>query len=149
MSNPYEVLQLNPSATEAEIIEQAGKLRQRSTDEETLTAIRQAVQQLTGSHEEREIHALLSHPEPMYRWPAIERLMNAHRRPPTSTSEEQHTGPSLDMDEILTLVKQLLAEEMRLLPINYIQPRIDELPEEIDQQTIHALCRALLYDPQT
>ena len=41
--NPYEVLRLDPSATEEEIVRQAGKLRQRSTPEE-LAAIRQATQ---------------------------------------------------------------------------------------------------------
>lgn len=149
MSNPYEVLQLDPSATEAEIIEQAGKLRQRSTEEKTLTAVRQAVQQLTASSEQREVLALLSHPQPMYRWPAMERLLNANRRVPSSTSDEEKTSPPLDMDLIAKMLRALLAEELRPTALNYVQPRIDELPQEIDQQTINALCQALLYDTQT
>ena len=31
--NPYEVLRLDPAATDEEIVRQAGRLRQRSTDE--------------------------------------------------------------------------------------------------------------------
>ena len=38
-ANPFEVLALDPMATEEQVVEQAGRLRQRSTDEDTLTAV--------------------------------------------------------------------------------------------------------------
>ena len=47
-ANPFEILRLDPSASEEEIVRQAGRLRQRATDGPALNAIRQAVQALTA-----------------------------------------------------------------------------------------------------
>ena len=44
--NPFEVLHLDPSSSEEEIVKQAARLRQRAADEAELTAVRQAVQAL-------------------------------------------------------------------------------------------------------
>src|SRR5918912_670354 len=52
-NNPFEVLRLDPSASEEEVVRQAGRLRQRVTDERSLNAVRQAVQELAGSAERR------------------------------------------------------------------------------------------------
>ncbi len=83
-ANPFEVLRLDPSASEEEIVRHAGRLRQRVTDEETLSSIRQAVQALTAQPEERRRLALLTHPRPEYAHPALDRLAAAFRRPPAA-----------------------------------------------------------------
>jgi len=62
--NPFEALRMDPSASEEEIVKQAARLRQRAADEAELTAVRQAVQALTGRAEDRLLHALLTHPRP-------------------------------------------------------------------------------------
>lgn len=87
MKNPFEVLRLDPSASDEEVVRQGGRLRQRAADEETLAAIRQAVQALTANAEDRQLHSLLTHPRPCYRWPALERFAAAFRRPPVSDAE--------------------------------------------------------------
>ena len=51
--NPFEALRLDPSASEEEAVKQAARLRQRAADEAELTAVRQAVQALTGRPEDR------------------------------------------------------------------------------------------------
>ena len=83
-ANPFEVLRLDPSATDEEAVRQAGRLRQRAADEAEIAALRQAVQTLTGHPEERRLHQLLTHPGPCYRWPGVERLAGAFRRPPAA-----------------------------------------------------------------
>ena len=90
--NPFEVLRLDPSATEEEIVRRAGQLRQRAGAEELL-ALRQAVQALTGRPEERELHALLSPPRPCYSWPALERLA-------AITSACSASGPMLNLSRL-------------------------------------------------
>ncbi len=81
-ANPFEALRLDPSATEEEIVRQAGRLRQRATDEATHNAIRQAVQALTGRAEDCLLFALLTHAAPRHHWPALERFAAAFRRAP-------------------------------------------------------------------
>jgi hypothetical protein len=85
--NPFEVLRLDPAATDEEAVRQAGRLRQRAADEAEVAALRQAVQTLTGRPDERRLHQLLTHPGPCYRWPALDRLVAAFRRPPAPTEE--------------------------------------------------------------
>lgn len=143
--NPFEVLRLDPSATEEEIVRQAGRLRQRATDEATLAAIRQATQALTGRLEERLLHALLTHPKPCYNQPALDRFAAAFRRPlpiPVNTTP----CPPLDMQEFAQLLEALLIEELEFIP-----PPFEALPatddaEEIDRQSAEALWQSLLYD---
>ena len=80
LQNPFEVLHLDPTASIEEVVAQAGRLRQRAAGEAELTAIRQAVQLLTGSNEERFVQAMLTHPRPCYSWPALERFRATFRR---------------------------------------------------------------------
>jgi hypothetical protein len=143
--NPYEVLRLDPSATEEEIVRQAGRLRQRATDEATLGAIRQATQALTGRPEERLLHALLTHPKPCYTQPAVEGFAAAFRRPPQIPVNTTPCPPP-DMREFALLLEALLIDELEFTP-----PPLEALPatddaEEIDRQTAAALWQSLLYD---
>jgi hypothetical protein len=85
--NPFEVLRLDPAAPAEEVVRQAGRLRQRATDEAAVAALRQAVQALTGRAEERGLHELLTHPRPRYHWPHLERFAAAFRRPPAAAEE--------------------------------------------------------------
>ncbi len=103
-ANPFEILRLDPSSTEEEIVRQAGRLRQRATDEATLNAIRQAVRMLTARPEDRLLYSLLTHPAPCYHWPALDRFAAAFRRPPTATGAPAPCPP-LDMEEFGDLVK--------------------------------------------
>src|SRR5689334_17180485 len=97
--NPFEVLKLSPSATEEEIVRRAGQLRQTATEEE-LTAVRQAVQALTGRAEARELFALLTHSGPVHSWPGLERLESAFRRPPEAPAGGPAPLPPLDLAEV-------------------------------------------------
>jgi hypothetical protein len=143
--NPYEVLRLDPSATEEEIVRQAGRLRQRSTDEATLAAIRQATQALTGRAEERLLHALLTHPHPCYTWPALDRFVAAFRRPP-QTPVNTKPCPPLDDREFAQLLEGLLAEELELPPLPFDALPATEDAAESDRQAAEALWQSLLYD---
>src|SRR5262245_48959872 len=96
--NPFEVLRLDPTASEEEIVRQAGRLRQRVTDEATLTAIRQAVQALTGRAEDRQLHALLTHPRPQWIAAELDRFAAAFRRPPAADGTAAPV-PELDIEE--------------------------------------------------
>ena len=84
MTNPFEVLRLDPAATEEDVMHQAERLRQRTTDDAALGAIRQAAMALTGKPEERLLHALLTHPRPGGSSAALDRLAAAFRRAPTA-----------------------------------------------------------------
>jgi hypothetical protein len=88
-TNPFEFLQLDPSTPTDEIVRAAARLRQRATDEEGVAAIREAVQALTGSADERRLHELLTHPAPRFHWPAIEQLAAKYWRRPDLRKENQ------------------------------------------------------------
>ena len=143
--NPFEVLRLDPSATEEEIVRQAGRLRQRATDEATRNAIRQAVQALTARAEVRILHALLTHPAPCYHSPALERFAAAFRRPP-ATTDNAPACPEFDLKEFEDLIKEKWAEELELplLPFEAIAAREDT--DEIRRQTAEVLWQSLLFD---
>jgi hypothetical protein len=145
-ANPFEVLRLDPSASEEEVVRRAGQLRQRAS-EDGLTAIRQAVQALTGRPEERALHALLTPPKPVYHWPALERLANAFRRPPAISATEPLAPPALDLDEFAALLRPLLLKELAPSPIPFDLPPIKEPEEEILRQTIEALWQLLPFEP--
>jgi hypothetical protein len=145
-ANPFEILRLDPSATEEEIVRQAGRLRQRATDEATRNAIRQAVQALTARAEDRELLALLTHPRPCYRWPALERFAAAFRRPPAATGAAQ-ACPLLDMEEFADIVRGLIVEELELPPLLFELLASGETPHEIERQTAEALWQGLVFDP--
>jgi hypothetical protein len=142
--NPYEVLGLDPSTPEEQIVQQAGCLRQRSTDDITLTAIRQAVQALTGRAEDRQLHALLAQPQPAYAWPAVEKFINAHRRPPATTASA--ACPPLDLAEFTTLLKAQFAEELELAPLPFEALPANDEASEIQRQAAEALWQSLICD---
>jgi hypothetical protein len=145
-ANPFEILRLDPSATEEEIVRQAGRLRQRATDETARNAIRQAVQALTGRAEHRQLFALLTHPNPCHRWPALERFATAFRRPPAAAGSAQRCPP-LDMKEFADIIRALIVEELELPPLFFESLPLGEAPREIERQTAEALWQSLLFDP--
>jgi hypothetical protein len=144
-ANPFEVLRLDPSATEEEVVRRAGQLRQRATDEE-LTAIRQAVQALTGRPEERLRHALLTPPRPAYSWPALERLASAFGRPPPAEAPAS-PPPELDLREFAALLRPLLLKELAPDALPLTLPPAEETAEEIYRQAIEALWQLLPFEP--
>ena len=144
-TNPFELLHLDPSATEEEIVRQAGRLRQRAADETTLNAIRQAVRMLTARPEDRLLYSLLTHPAPCHQWPALDRFAAAFRRPPAATNPPA-ACPPLDMEEFGSLVKALAAEELELTPLPFEPVADAESAEEIQRQTTEALWQSLLFD---
>ena len=144
-TNPFEVLALDPTTPEEQIVQQAGRLRQRSTDEATLTAIRQAVQALTGRPEDRLLQALLAHPQPTYAWPALDKFINAHRRAPTTTAAVAGCPP-LDLAEFASLLRAQLAEELEWAAVPF-EPLISaEDAGEIQHQAAEALWQSLICD---
>lgn len=145
-ANPFEILRLDPSATEEEIVRQAGRLRQRATDEATRNAIRQAVQALTARAEDRQLLALLTHPRPSHHCPALERFAAAFRRPPASAGSAP-ACPPLDMEEFADLISKLVAEELELPPLTFEPIASTETPQEVERQTVEARWQSLLFDP--
>jgi hypothetical protein len=101
--NPFEVLRLDPATPNPEAVARAGRLRQRARDEQELSAVRQAAQDLTGSPEARVLHELLTHPAPRYHWPRLERFRSAFRRPPDLPGQppggDPPSDPALAADE--------------------------------------------------
>ena len=145
-ANPFEVLRLDPSATEEEIVRQAGRLRQRAADEATKNAIRQAVQALTANAADRLLFSLLTHAAPCHREPTLERFVAAFRRPPTP-SRAAEPCPGLDMEEFTGLLNVLAAEELELPALAFEPIAAREPSAEIERQTAEALWQWLLFDP--
>lgn len=143
--NPFEVLRLDPSATEEEIVRQAGRLRQRATDEATRNAIRQAVQALTARTEDRILHALLTHPAPCYQSPALERFAAAFRRPPGAAGDTLPC-PALDLKELEDLIKEKWVEELKLPSLPFEAITAGEDADEIHRQTAEVLWQSLFFD---
>jgi hypothetical protein len=144
--NPFEVLRLDPDTPEEEIVRQAGLLRQRATDEAARNAIRQAVQALTASAAERQLHALLTHPRPAWQSAALDRFAAAFRRPPAAG--ETGPCPPLDMEEFHSLLCALAGEEVELAPLEFSGLPAGEDPAEVRRQTAEALWQSLLFDPR-
>jgi hypothetical protein len=105
--NPFEVLRLDPSADNEQVVAQAGRLRQRAAGEEEVNAIRQAVQSLTGSAEERFLHEMLTHPRAGYDWPALDRFRAAFRRAPPPPAGEAPPNA----DKVALLLRTFLGGE--------------------------------------
>ena len=146
-ANPFEVLRLDPSASTEAVVRQAGQLRQRVSQEE-LTAIRQAVQALTGRTDECLLHALLTPPRPAYQWPALERLAaSAFRRPPAAGPAEPPPLPELDLREFAALLRPLLLQELAPSALPFELPPIEETEEEILRQTIEGVWHLLPFEP--
>jgi hypothetical protein len=146
-ANPFEILRLDPSATEEEIVRQAGRLRQRAVDEATRNAIRQAVQALTAGAEDRLLLSLLTHPSPRHRSTILERFAAAFRRPPAASNVPQPC-PALDVTEFEGLLRKLIAEELDWVPPPFEPIAAGETANEIDRQTAEALWQSLLFDPR-
>jgi hypothetical protein len=146
-ANPFEVLRLDPSATEEEIVRQASRLRQRATDEAMLNTIRQAVQALTARAEDRLLLGLLTHAAPCHRWPALDRFAAAFRRPPAAMGAPA-SCPPLDLEEFRDLVKKYAAEELELAPTSFEPIAGSEMAEELRRQMAEALWHNLLTDTQ-
>jgi hypothetical protein len=108
--NPFELLRLDPTASNDEVVAQAGRLKQQGVNDRELTAIRQAVQILTGSSKERFVQAMFSHPDPCYHWPALERLRAAFRRPPQGTGEQTSRCSPLKLEEFAEMLRPILGE---------------------------------------
>jgi hypothetical protein len=144
-TNPFETLRLDPASPEDEIVRQAGRLRQRATDEATLNALRQAVQVLTARSEQRTLHALLAHPRPEYASPALDRFAAAFRRPPAPAGQAVPC-PALDLDEFARLLVTAVAEDLEMPPLPFEVPAGQEGPDEVRRQTAEALWQSLLFD---
>jgi hypothetical protein len=144
--NPFEVLRLDPGATEEEIVRQAGRLRQRVAGEDELNRIRQAVQGLTGTAEERQRLALLTHPRPDYTPPVLERLAAAYRRSPVTPTAA--ACPELDQEEFSSLLLAQVAEELDLPPQVFEPVTSAPNPGELRRQLAEALWFSLVCDPR-
>jgi hypothetical protein len=145
-ANPFEILRLDPSATEEEIVRQAGRLRQRSTDETALNEIRQAVQALTAHPQERLLLGLLTHPAPLHHWPALDRFAVAFRRPPAS-ADPTGSCPPLDLKEFGDLLMSLAAKELEAPSSPFESVASSESVEEVSLQTAEALWQSLIFEP--
>src|SRR5271166_2493508 len=144
-ANPFEVLRLDPAASEEEIVRQAGRLRQRETDEAHLAHIRQAVQALTARPEERRLLALLTHPRPEYTVALLDRFAAAFRRPPTPTAA--HTAcPDLDSEEFLSLLLSQAVEELEQPATPFEPVPATEDAGEIARQLAEAVWQSLIWD---
>jgi hypothetical protein len=142
--NPFEVLRLDPSATEEEIVRQAARLRQVAADESTLNAIRQAVHALTSDPADRALLALLTHPRPGHLSPTLDRFAAAFRRPPAAGPAPP--CPRLDLEEFTAFLCEAVAADFACVPLEF-EPIVEgEDAGEIDRQTSEALWQTLPCD---
>lgn len=144
-TNPFEVLRLDPASTEEAIVRQAGRLRQRATDEAELNAIREAAQALTADAATRLLHSLLTHPRPGHQTPAIDAFAAAFRRPPATAAGP---CPPLDLTELEQMLLKCVAEELELPATPWETPSATEHADEIHRQNAEALWQSLLCDPR-
>jgi hypothetical protein len=142
--NAFEVLRLDPSASNEEVVAQAARLRQRIANEQEWTAIRQAVQALTGPAAHRFLEQMLTHPDPCYHWPLLERFRAAFRRFPAGASRATGAIPGLDLAEVAGLLRPLLADlwDTPPLPLNPVDDT--EPAGEIDRQNVEARWQCLI-----
>jgi hypothetical protein len=145
-ANPFEVLRLDPETPTDEVVRHAGRLRQRATDEATVTAIRQAVQALTGRPEDRLLHELLTHPAPCHSWPALERFTVAFRRPPLPAAEAAPDCPPPDLAEVAALLRPVAAAELDTPPPPFEPIGEPEDGAEIVRQTVEGVWQVLPFD---
>lgn len=145
--NPFEVLRLDPSATEEEIVKQAARMRRRAADESEQNAIRQAAQALTGRAEDRLLFALRTHPRPGHAAPALDRFAAAFRRAPAAAGPAPEP-PALDPKEFAELLRAVLADELEFRPPPFEPAGAGDDPDEIRRQTSEALWQSLVYDPR-
>jgi hypothetical protein len=144
--NPFEVLKLDPSASEEEIVRRAGLLRQSATEDEQ-TAIREAVRTLTGRPEERQLHALLAYARPVHDWPEVERFESAFRRPPVAEAVTVSASAPLDLEEFTAMLRPLLLAELTEPATTIDSSPVAETKEEILRQTVEGLVQLLPFEP--
>lgn len=144
--NPFEVLQLDPSCSPEEVVRQGARLRQRAASEADANAIRQAVQALTGSEDDRLLAALLTHPRPGYPSAALEQFAAAFRRAPTPSEEQP--APPFDAGAFGALLLATQAEGLELPARPFEFPEGGEAPEEIERQSAEALWQSLPGNPR-
>ncbi len=145
MTNPFEVLRLDPGTPADAIVRHAGRLRQQGMDDAALGEIRQAVQAVTGSSRQRLRHELLTHARPQYRWPTLDRLLALGRRSPAGRQEAEPC-PALDLAEVAGLLCALAAEEWRPAPLPLAAPGATG-SEDLFGLTREAAWHHLLFDP--
>jgi hypothetical protein len=145
--NPFEVLGLDPAATEEEVVRRAGQLRRRAGDEAALAELRRAVQALTGRAEDRLLQAFFTHPRPGHAAPALERLAAAHRRPPAGPAAVPDR-PALDLADFARHLAAPLADGLEdpKTPFEPVAP--DDEPGEVARQGGEALWQSLTADPR-
>jgi hypothetical protein len=142
--NPFELLRLDPSVSDDEIVRQAGRLRRLAANEAALNAVRQAVQELTGPPDVRTRHALLTHPRPVYLAPALERLAAAFRRPPEAAPAP---CPPLDVGEFTDQLLAVVVSELAPTPLPLEPVAAGDDSAEVRRQMAEALWQALLANP--
>jgi hypothetical protein len=143
--NPFEVLGLDPAASEEEVVRRAGQLRRRAAGEAEVAELRRAVQALTGRAEDRQLLALLTHPRPGYAAPSLERLAAEFRRPPAAAGPPPACPPP-DLAEVAAWLAARLAEalEGEQLPFEPVAP--DDESAEIRRQNDEALWQSFIFD---
>jgi len=145
--NPFEVLRLDPTASEEEIVRRAARLRRTAGDEGAVAELRRAVQALTGRPEERQLFALLSHPRPGYSAPALERLAAEFRRPPPVEGPPAPCPP-LDFAEFAEWIGLRLAGELERPPAEFEPLAPEDDAEEVRRQNAEARWLSLIFDPR-
>ena len=113
MTNPFEVLRLDPTASEEDVVRQAERLRQRTTDEAARGVIRQAAKALTGNAEERQLQALLTHPRPAGESKELDRFVAAFRRAPAETALDEPCPAIEELDPAAAAATAAEAERQR------------------------------------
>jgi hypothetical protein len=142
--NPFEMLRLDPTASNEEVVAQAARLRLRVADEQEWTAIRQAVQALSGPAADRFLEQMLTHPDPCYRWSHLERFRAAFRRLPAGASRAMEAIPGLDLAEVAGLLRPLLAGLWDTPPLPFHPVDETEPAGEIDRQNVEARWQCLI-----
>jgi hypothetical protein len=149
MSNPFEVLKLDPTASAEEIVRQAGRLRQRAADDAAIALIRQAVQTLSGGSEERQLHEILTHPAPCYSWPALDQFVAAFRRPPQADPTSAVSCPPLDLVELSALLRPLLEAELNPPSLGFESIGEPDSTTEMIRQALEATWQLLPLDSES
>jgi hypothetical protein len=143
--NPFEVLRLDPGASEDEVVRRAGQLRRRASDEASIAELRRAVQALTARPEDRHLFAVLAHPRPGHSCVPLERLATAFRRPPAPGAEQEARLP-FDFAEFAGFLAVLLAEELDTPQLSFEPVSPGDDANEIGRQSDEALWQALVID---
>jgi hypothetical protein len=144
--NPFEVLRLDPTTPNEEVVRVAGRLRQLATDQAAVAAIRQAVQALTGNEEERRLHELRTHARPCYHWPRVDQFIAEFRRPPQPVEGTAPTQSPSDLDELAGLLAPLIAKGLEVSKPTDEPATTPKSQEDLRREIIQACWRNLLVD---